>query len=336
MLSKKQNFLETLKPGGKPDRFVKQYEAVSLVPGDPVNFYVRGTRYPGMPPMKDRWGTTILWPAGEAGAVPDPSEASKIVKDVTCWQDFTKVPDLIANCSDNALWEPYLELASRINREDTLLTMFAPTGVFERLHFLMGFEDTLINLLEEPEAMEDLAAAIGEYRYNGFKLMTDHVHPDMVLSHDDWGSKTNLFMRPEMWRDLIKPNYVRSYNYLHDNGVLIMHHSDSFCEPIVEDMVDLHIDVWQGVLPQNDIPRLQKQLDGRMTLMGGIDAPIVDRIDSSEEEIRSETRRVCEQYCPGGHFIPSITYGGPGTIYPDADKFINDEIDKFSAEYFAN
>ena len=71
-----------------------------------------------------------------------------------------------------------------------------------------------------------------------------------------------------------------------DHGVIIMHHADSFMEPIIEDMVDLGIDIWQGTLPQNDIPKLQKQLAGRMTLMGGIDASIVDRADSTEEEIR--------------------------------------------------
>ena len=59
-----------------------------------------------------------------------------------------------------------------------------------------------------------------------------------------------------------------------DHGVIVIHHADSFCEPIVEDMVDIGIDVWQGVLPENDIVKLQKQLDGRMTLMGGIDATI--------------------------------------------------------------
>ena len=38
-----------------------------------------------------------------------------------------------------------------------------------------------------------------------------------------------------------------------------MHHADSFLEPLVEDMVDLGIDVWQGVLPQNDIVKLQER-----------------------------------------------------------------------------
>ena len=212
--------------------------------------------------------------------------------------------------------------------------MFGPTGLFERLHFLMGFEDLFINVMTEPEAMEDLCAAIGEYRYNGFKLMTDIVHPDVMLSHDDWGSKTNLFLRPELWRELIKPHYQKAYDYMHDHGVIIMHHADSWCQSIVEDMVDLHIDIWQGVLPQNDIPAIQKQLDGRMALMGGVDSAVVDRPDSTEDEIRGDIRRVLKEYVPGGHFIPCITYGGPGTLYPNADRIINEEIDIYNKEHF--
>jgi hypothetical protein len=36
MLSAKQNFLETIKRGGKPDRIVKQFEGTAFLPGDPV------------------------------------------------------------------------------------------------------------------------------------------------------------------------------------------------------------------------------------------------------------------------------------------------------------
>ena len=50
---------------------------------------------------------------------------------------------------------------------------FMPTGVFERLHFLMGFEDMLMNFLLEPEDMMDLCNAIGEYRYQYMKLIVD-------------------------------------------------------------------------------------------------------------------------------------------------------------------
>ena len=334
MLSNKQNFLETIKRGGKPDRIVKQFEGTVFVPGDPVSAFVRGERYAGMPDKTDLWGTTITWPAGVPAAMPHVTEANKVIKDVTSWRDFTKVPDLIANCDNSAVWEPYLQRVADAKKDGGLVMAMAPTGVFERLHFLMGFEDTFINLMTEPEAMEDLCAAIGEYRYRGLKLITDYAKPDIILSHDDWGSKNNMFMQPDVWREFIKPQYVKAYNYLHDNGVIIMHHADSFLEQIIEDMVELHIDIWQGILPQNDIVKLQKQLDGRMALMGGLDAAIVDRADSTEAEIRAETRRAIKAYAPQGNFIPCITYGAPGSIFPDCDKFIDDEIDRYNKETY--
>ena len=113
-----------------------------------------------------------------------------------------------------------------------------------------------------------------------------------------------------------------------------MHHADSFLEPIVDDMVEIGVNIWQGALPENDIVKIQKQVNGKMTLMGGIDASVVDRADSTEEEIRKETRRALETYAPGGHFIPCITYGGPGCLYKHVDPIINDEIDRYNKSVY--
>jgi len=319
---------------GKSDRLLKQYEAFGFAFGNPLISFIRGTMYPGMEPMTDAWGTPMVWPAGAPGATPHITDDNKPIPDITCWRDFVKVPDLIANCSADELWEPYIENLAKINKEEKLATAMVSTGVFERMHFLMGFEDTLCNFMLEPEAMEDLAYALGEYRYKGFKLLYEHCKPEVLLSHDDWGDKQNLFIQPELWRQFIKPQYEKAYGYMHDNGVIILHHADSFCEPIIEDMADVHIDIWQGVLPQNDIVKLQKQLNGRMVLMGGIDAAIVDRPDATEEEIRAEVRRACDTYAPGGSFVPCLTYGFPGAIHSHVDPIINDEIDRYNKEHF--
>lgn len=70
-----------------------------------------------------------------------------------------------------------------------------------------------------------------------------------------------------------------------------------------------------------------------MALMGGIDSG-VDRADATEDEIRAEARRVCEKYGHLKHFIPSITYGGPGTIYPRVGDILIDEIDRYNKEKY--
>ena len=108
-----------------------------------------------------------------------------------------------------------------------------------------------------------------------------------------------------------------------------MHHADSFCEPIAEDMAEIGIDIWQGVLPTNDIAGLSRRLDGRMALMGGVSS-VIDRADSTEEEIRREMRRVLDSYGQLKGFIPSYTYGGPGTIFPHVLPVIHEEIERYN------
>lgn len=332
MLTPKQNLLETLKNNGNHDRLVNQYQPFVLTMNDPVYKFVRGNRVRGVT-SKDVWGTEITWPEDQHAAMPHVTEENKVLKDVTRWRELL-VPDLAAAAKDPAAWEPALQDAAAVDRSEKLVMGFMGTGVFEQLHFLMGFEDTLVNLLAEPEAMQELIDMIGDYRLTYMKLLVDNLKPDIILSHDDWGTKNSLFMSPDTWREMFKPQYAKIYGYAIEHGVIIMHHADSFMEPIVDDMVELGISIWQGVLPQNDIVRLQEQLQGRMVLMGGIDAAIVDRPNTPEDVIRAEVRRACETYGPGGGFIPCITYGGPGSIFPGVYETISDEIEKYNQEIY--
>ncbi|MCJ7837154.1 uroporphyrinogen decarboxylase (URO-D) [Cuneatibacter sp. NSJ-177] len=330
MLTAKENLMELLKKDGQPDRLLKQFEAFDVVLTDPINQFCRGNRKRGMTTY-DKWGTCILFPEDAPGPMPHVTPENKVCPDVTEWRDTVKVPDLIANCSEG--WEPAVKLAEEIREKGQISMGFMGTGIFEQCHYLMGFEDALVNLLAEPDDMHELVDAIAEYRFTYAKLLVDHLHPDAILSHDDWGSKTSLFMSPEIWREYFKEHYRRIYGYMKDHGVIVIHHADSYCEPIVEDMAEIGIDIWQGVLPSNDIPAIQKKLQGRMVLMGGIDAAVVDRADSTEEEIRAEVRRACESYGPGGHFIPCLTYGLKDSgIYPNVDATIEDEIDRYNQQ----
>ena len=327
MLTEKENLLETLKKDGKPDRLVNQYEAFAVIMNDPIYRFTRGNRKKGTV-SRDVWGTEIVWPENQPAATPHITEETKVIKDITRWRDYVSVPDLLSRCTD---WEAAKAAAAAVDRDRQLLTCFMGTGVFEQCHFLMGFEDALMSLLLEPESMHELIDVIGEYRYTYAKLLIENLHPDAIISHDDWGDHDHLFMQPDIWREFFKPQYERIYGLMKDNGVMIVHHADSFLEPIVEDMAELGIDIWQGTLPSNNIPELQRKLAGWMTLMGGVDS-LIDRPDSTEEAIRREARRVCESYGPGGHFIPSVTYGLSGTIYPHVYDILTDEIAAYNAE----
>lgn len=77
-------------------------------------------------------------------------------------------------------------------------------------------------------------------------------------------------MHPDMWRAFFKEPYRRFYGYIRSRRCIAVHHADSYLVPIVDDMAEIGIQVWQGVLPENDIPALQRHLGGKLVLMGGI------------------------------------------------------------------
>ncbi len=327
MMTPAELFREYTRPDGKPDRMLKQYEALGLLRGDPVNRYIRPDMAPGRDYV-DKWGVHQSWPAGAPGPTPHITPETKVIKDITHWRDYVTVPDLAANCTEG--WEPLRERAAEVRAEGKLSAFIMGTGMFEQTHFLMGFEDALANFLEHPQEMHELVDAIAEYRMTFLRLLVENVHPDVIISHDDWGTKSSLFMQPDTWREFYKENYRRFYGYMRQNGVIAIHHADSYLVPIIEDMVEIGIQGWQGTLPENNIPALQKQLNGRMFLMGGIGA-VIDRADSTPEEIRSYVQQVLEDNCPGGGYIPCITYGGPGTVFPHVDPVIDATIDAYNA-----
>lgn len=328
MMTPKELFLELLKPDGKPERQLVQYEALQMILPDPIMIYLSANRIPGTTSV-DRWGTTIHFPEGAPGATPIITPENKVCPDITRWREFVHAPDIEANCGQG--WEQFAAMAKAQAGNERVTAAFMACGIFEQCHFLMGFEDALTNLYEHPQEMHELIDYITDYRIKYVGMLIDNLQPDAIFSHDDWGTKESLFMSPEMWREFFKEPYRRFYGYIRDRGVIAIHHADSYLVPIVEDMVEIGIQVWQGVLPENDIPALQEQLKGRMVLMGGIGAAI-DRPDSTEEEIRTYVRKALTDYCPGGHFIPSITYGMSGAVFPHVDPIIDEEIRAYNQQ----
>ena len=210
---------------------------------DPINTYLRGNRRRGTV-SRDRWGTTISFPEDAPGAIPVHTDDLTVCPDVTRWEETVHAPDLAANCTQG--WEACRTAARSAAGEEKLLAGFMGTGIFEQCHFLMGFENTLTALYEHPEEMHRLIDYITDYRLGYVKLLIDNLHPDVIFSHDDWGTKDALFMHPDMWREFFKEPYRRFYGYIRSRGCIAVHHADSYLAPIVDDMAEIGIQVWQG------------------------------------------------------------------------------------------
>ncbi len=292
---------------------------------DPIYVASKGEAVIGAYP--DQWGVTWKWIEGHR---PNPyiTEENKKIKDITKWEEQIEFPPL-----EGHDWSSAVSEASRVDRSEKIVGSMVVGGLFELSHYLMGFQDALCNYMLEPDHMYNLISALADWKLGHLKQIIDHIKPDVVLFHDDWGNKDNLFLPPDVWRRIIKPHQKKIVDFVKSRGVLYLHHSDSICEPVIEDMAELGIDGWQGVIPQNNIPAIQEKLNGRMALIGGIDAQIIDMAIADEELIRSEVRRCIDDYCPRGYFIPCIPNIIP--IHAEVKAIYDDELKRYGRSFMA-
>lgn len=195
----------------------------------------------------------------------------------------------------------------------------------------MGMENALCSYLEYPEEMAELLRVIADYKIDYIHEMGKQIHPDIIFYHDDWGSKQNVFLPPRVWREIIKPLQKEIADAIHEEGMIYMHHADCICQPLVTDMVEIGIDIWQGVIAQNDIVEIQRITEGKLAMVGGIDGPKIDVENITEEQIRAEVRRAVDTYCPAGRFYPAIPNGW--CFLEWNDKIEKDELKKYGREW---
>ncbi|AFQ43348.1 uroporphyrinogen decarboxylase family protein [Desulfosporosinus meridiei] len=325
MLTKKQNLLETIK-GGNPDRFVKQYEFMHFIMEAP------GGRFPQPgETIKNDWGITFKWPEGQLGGFPVHDDEHKVLKDITEWKKYVKAP--VIPTSDEA-WAAAIAHANTVDRNEEFVTLFVAPGVFEMTHHLMSMEDALMALYEEPEAMHELIDYLTEHELAYAKALIDHIHPDCIFHHDDWGSQKSSFISPAMFEEFFLPAYKKIYAFYKANGVeLIVHHSDSYAANLVPFMIEMGVDIWQGVMTTNNTPELIKQYGSQISFMGDIDSGVVDFPAWTPEIVAKEVERACRN-CGKLYFIPCLTQGGNWSSFPGVYDSTNEAIEKMTKEMF--
>jgi len=275
--------------------------------------------------VPDAWGVIWDWPDDQPGPTPNTAGDKKVIKDVTRWREFFDFPDL-----DNLDWTQSLKLADAADRTNKLVMVQSPRGMFEFAHAMMGFEEALENFLLEPDDMYDLLSAYTDWKIKAAGLAIDNMKPDMIANFSDWGSKHQLFLPPRVWREILKPLYARFFGYIKSRGVITVNHCDCYAEDICKDMVEIGIDIWQGVTPENDIPAIVEKTGGKLFLWGGIDMPSVDYPGVTEGEIRAHFRKALDKYAQTKRFLPIFSSWMP--VYPGVKEIGCDEMEKYGAE----
>jgi hypothetical protein len=114
---------------------------------------------------------------------------------------------------------------------------------------------------------------------------------------------------------------------------LVVHHSDSYAATLVPDMIDMGIDIWQGVMTSNNIPELIKKYGGKISFMGGIDSAKVDYEGWTKEVVQAEVDRACAE-CGTLYFIPNASQGLAMSTFPGVYDALSEAIENENKKYF--
>lgn len=244
--------------------------------------------------------------------------------DMSEWKQHVRFPsvkdlnwDMIAGRT-RAMWA----------KKDTIMGYTVGNmGAFERANALMGHENGLCALLDDPDAYTEYVHAYADYRIEQFEYIKRYMDADFVMMHDDWGNQHNMFMSPDLWRQVFKEPERRMTEACHALGMYFMHHSCGYIEPIIGDLVEVGVDSWHSVSPANDLKTIKAMYGDRLVFAGGVDPQVTDKPGASEAEIRAEVRRAIDVLGKGGGYLCSSAV--MFSVVPGVDAIIEDECTRY-------
>ena len=98
-------------------------------------------------------------------------------------------------------------------------------------------------------------------------------------------------------------------------------------------MIEMGIDIWQGVMTTNNIPELIKKYGGKISFMGGIDSAKIDYEGWTKDVVAREVKRACDENGKR-YFIPRASQGLAVSTFPGVYEAPSEAIDAYSKQAF--
>lgn len=201
-------------------------------------------------------------------------------------------------------------------RDDTFKLGSIGFSLFERAWTLRGMENLLMDMVLEPDFVDELLQAILTYH---LKVIDIALQYDIDGFHfgDDWGQQKGLIMGPSYWRRFIKPVLAVMYDRVKQKNKYISQHSCGDIHEILPDLIDIGLDVYQTVQPEiYDLRTLKRDFGRHLTFWGGISTQRLLPF-GTPEEVRRVTRETIKIMGKGGGYIAAPTHAIPGDVPPE-------------------
>ena len=243
------------------------------------------------------------------------------VKDRTSWNEYKKRLDPDTTERWPSDWAAFVEKA---NREDAP-TVLLLSGFFGVLREWMGLENLLYMFYDDPKLIEDMMDQVLYLDMTVARRALKDLRVDFVRFWEDMAYKSGPLISPDMFKRFMIPRYKKITDFLHSNGIDIIH-VDS------DGNIDELIPIWLEECGVNfpwplevaagmDAVALRKKYGKDLILSSNIDKRVFAKgKEAIREEVMSKVPFLVETggYFPGlDHLIP------PDISFENFRYFIN-------------
>lgn len=180
--------------------------------------------------------------------------------------------------------------------------------IFERLQFIRGTEDLLVDLAMEEEGLYAFIEKMHQFYLKELGAWSK-TEVDALMFMDDWGTQNSLLINPVMWREIFKPLYKEYIDLAHAAGKKIFMHSDGNILSIYPDLVELGLDAINSQVFCMGLDQLAPHT-GKITFWGEMDRQHI-LPNGTAEEVKDAVHQVFDTLSTSGGVIAQCEFG-PG------------------------
>lgn len=199
---------------------------------------------------------------------------------------------------------------------------------FERPWGIRGMENLLVDYALAPDHIHRLNEALCDLYCGYLARAVEEFQPDGFWTSDDLGHQTQLFMRPEMFRQFLKPYYARIGAFLQRHNVHWWLHSCGNNTAIMQDLVKVGVDVFHPVQKGTmDEVAIAQEYGDRMTFLVGIDVQHTLQ-EKDPQGVREEVRFLIDTFdrAGGGMCIAAGNGIVAGTPLENIEAFLDEAL----------
>jgi len=252
-------------------------------------------------------------------------DAATILPDWAYFDEFLeKMPDLEAS----GIFDEAKAQAEHLHAQGTYVLACHWNLFFERPWSIRGMQNILMDYYLHPDEVHRLHRALCDQYKTLIERAVREFQPDGFWTSDDLGNQRQLMMKPEHFREFIKPYYEEIGDTCRQYGLHFWLHSCGNNTEVLGDLADAGVDVFHPVQKHTmDEAQVARDFGDRLTFLAGFDVQHILQ-EGSPEDVRSEVRHLIDTFDrPGGGMMLAAGNGiVAGTPLENIEAFLDEAV----------